>query len=161
MTAIQYCLLPATSKPLLNKFYRAHRSSMRASGGAVLWAVKHIDIIAGLSLTRIGEGHWLTGLFVAPQWRSQGIAAGLMRCAMESLQGPVWLFCHPQLEEFYARSGFTLAPQLPPPLAEKLARYSRFKPLLAMVLTPAAAQLQGSSATRGSAFEELKIMPNR
>ncbi len=141
MTAIQYCQLPAAGKPLLNKFYRAHRSSMRASGGAVLWAVKHIDIIAGLSLTPVSNGHWLTGLFVSPAWRDQGIAAGLLRCAMEGLQGPVWLFCHPQLEPFYARAGFTLAPRLPPPLADKLTRYSRFKPLLAMVCIPAAGEL--------------------
>jgi hypothetical protein len=145
MTAIQYCQLPAAGKPLLNKFYRAHRSSMRASGGSVLWAVKHIDIIAGLSLTRVGDGHWLTGLFVSPDWRNQGIAAELLRSAMQGLDGPVWLFCHPQLEAFYARSGFTPAAKLPPPLAEKLTRYSRFEPLLAMVCMPVAGAL---TATR-------------
>lgn len=132
MPELQITPLPETLRPLLDKFYRAHRSPMRSSSEACLWVARQGDIIGGLCLTAVGQGYWLTGLFVAPQWRGQKVAARLVEQAVESLDGPVWLFCHPDLQGFYKGLGFTPNPTLPPTLQERLARYSRSKPLVAL-----------------------------
>ncbi|MGE8413117.1 MAG: GNAT family N-acetyltransferase [Pseudomonas sp.] len=120
------------SRPLLNKFYRQHRSPMRASGDGLLWVVRDSEIVAGMSLTPVARGYWLTGLYVAPKLRGQGLARRLLEDARHELEGPVWLFCHPELVTLYRHLGFAADPQLPQPLVERLARYQRSKPLLAM-----------------------------
>ncbi len=129
-----YCIsqLADASRPLLNKFYRQHRSSMRASSDGLLWVVRDSEIVAGMSQTPVAHGHWLTGLYVAPALRGQGLARRLLEGAGQELEGPVWLFCHPDLAPLYRHLGFTADPQLPQPLVERLARYQRSKPLLAM-----------------------------
>ena len=132
MSEIEICLLPPLCQPLLDKFYRAHRSPMRSSGAAQMWVARQQEIIGALRLTPVAEGRWLTGLFVAPQWRGQAIARRLIVNALEELHGPVWLFCHPDLVGFYEQSGFASETDLPPMLADKLARYQRTKDLVAM-----------------------------
>jgi len=132
MPSLQIGPLDEASRPLLNKFYRQHRSSMRASTEGQLWVVKQSEVIAGMSLTPVAQGHWLTGLFVAPSHRGRGLAAQLVQRARQVVPGPLWLFCHPDLETLYQRMSFTRAPHLPAALAERLARYQRSKPLLAM-----------------------------
>lgn len=105
---------------------------MRAASDAELWVARAPGIIAGLSLSAVGEGFWLTGLFVAPQRRNQGVAARLVETALAQVDGPVWLFCHPDLMPFYQRLGFDLAQQLPEALASRLLRYQRNKRLVAL-----------------------------
>lgn len=105
---------------------------MRAASDAELWVARDPGIIAGLSLSAVGEGFWLTGLFVAPQRRNQGVAARLVEAALAQVDGPVWLFCHPDLTPFYQRLGFDLAQQLPEALASRLLRYQRNKRLVAL-----------------------------
>ena len=124
--------LPDLSRPLLDKFYKAHRSPMRGNAEAQAWIVHEVEIIAALSMTAVEGGHWLTGLFVAPHWRGQSVARQLIDAAVTDCGGTVWLFCHPELTTFYARLNFTAARELPDALAEKLARYSRTKPLVAL-----------------------------
>lgn len=131
-----YAKLPETLRPLLNKFYRAHNSPMRAASDGQLWVARQGEIIGGLSLTPVALGHWLTGLFVAPSRRGQGIAAQLVQQALGDCNGPVWLFCHPDLRGLYERLGFHCDPALPQPLAERLARYSRSKPMIALGIDP-------------------------
>lgn len=134
MSSLQISLLAEASRPLLNKFYRQHQSPMRASSEGQLWVLKDGEIIAGMSLSKVAQGHWLTGLFVAPACRGQGLAAQLVARALGEVAGPVWLFCHPDLQRLYQRMGFALTDQLPQPLAERLARYRRNKALLAMAI---------------------------
>jgi GNAT superfamily N-acetyltransferase len=86
----------------------------------------------------VAGGHWLTGLFVDPRCREQGIAATLIAHAIKHLEEPVWLFCHPDLRGFYERRGFTFDPPLPYAMAERLSRYARSKPMIAMGLEPRA-----------------------
>jgi len=133
MPDIEFSILPPDCLPLLDKFYREHRSNMRASSAARAWVARKQEIIGALSMTPVAGGHWLTGLFVAPQWRSQGVARQLMAHATGSLTEPVWLFCHPDLQGFYEASGFTPAGALPQSLGEKLMRYGRNKTLVALV----------------------------
>lgn len=119
--------------PLLDKFYRACRSPMRAANGAQAWVVRQPGIVAALCLTPVDDGgHWLTGVLVAPAERRQGLASRLIEHALAQTPGPAWLFCHPELVGFYRRLGFTPATQLPAPLAERLARYQRHKTLVAL-----------------------------
>lgn len=133
-----YLLLDDSLRPLLNKFYRAHQSPMRAGEGE-LWIAKQDTIIAGLSLTPVAQGHWLTGLFVAPSHRGQGIATTLVaRARAQKSPAPLWLFCHPDLQALYARMGFVAEPALPQALADRLARYRRSKNLIAMGMDPLA-----------------------
>lgn len=133
MPEIEYYLLPPVCQPLLDKFYRAHRSPMRTGAGAQPWVARQQEIIGALSLRPVSGGHWLTGLFVAPEVRGQGIAERLITRALQDVAAPVWLFCDPQLLTFYERSGFALTTDLPASLDEKLRRYSRTKDLIGMV----------------------------
>ena len=105
---------------------------MRAASDAQLWVARAPGIIAGLSLSPVGDGYWLTGLFVDPQQRNKGMAGRLIEAALEQANGPTWLFSHPDLVPFYQRLGFHMAGQLPESLASRLLRYQRSKRLVAL-----------------------------
>jgi GNAT superfamily N-acetyltransferase len=136
MPDLHFSLLAEPLHPLLNKFYRTHKSPMRAASGGQLWVAKHVEIVAGLSLTPVAQGHWLTGLFVDPACRGQRIATQLVERAVAHIDGSVWLFCHPDLQTFYEGVGFSIDPQLPRSLTDRLARYARSKPMIAMGIEP-------------------------
>jgi GNAT superfamily N-acetyltransferase len=138
MSEPHFGLLAPALRPLLDKFYRAHRSPMRAPAGAQAWVARRQDILAALCLSAVDGGHWLTGLLVAPAERRQGLSSRLLKQALAQTAGPVWLFCHPQLVDFYQRLGFAQTLQLPPSLAERLTRYQRHKQLVAMAHGPVA-----------------------
>jgi GNAT superfamily N-acetyltransferase len=133
MTDLHFRALPPQLQPLADKFYRAHRSPMRAGQAEQLWVAQRDEIVAALCLRPVAGGQWLTSLLVAPALRRQGLARQLIEQALEGCDEPVWLFCQPPLQAFYQRLGFTDCPLLPAPLAERLARYRRSKSLLAMV----------------------------
>ena len=120
--------------PLLNKFYRSHDSSMKAMKGGRLWVARDGEIVAGLCLSPVVGGQWLTGVFVDPAYRGQGLAARLILQAVDDVAGTVWLLCHPDLEGVYGRMGFTQDTVLPQSLSERLVRYKRNKPMIAMGL---------------------------
>jgi GNAT superfamily N-acetyltransferase len=120
--------------PLLNKFYRSHDSSMKAMKGGRLWVARDGEIVAGLCLSPVVGGQWLTGVFVDPAYRGQGLAARLILQAVDDVAGTVWLLCHPDLEGVYQRMGFTQDTRLPQSLSERWVRYKRNKPMIAMGL---------------------------
>ena len=120
--------------PLLNKFYRSHDSSMKAMKGGRLWVARDGEIVAGLCLSPVVGGQWLTGVFVDPAYRGQGLAARLILQAVDDVAGTVWLLCHPDLEGVYQRMGFTQDTHLPQSLSERWVRYKRNKPMIAMGL---------------------------
>ena len=120
--------------PLLNKFYRSHNSPMKAQKGGRLWVARDSEIVAGLCLTQVVDGQFLTGVFVDPAYRGQGLAARLIRQAVAEVDGTVWLLCHPDLEGLYQRIGFSQDTVLPQSLSERLVRYKRNKPMIAMGL---------------------------
>lgn len=150
--AMHYRLLPAQLKPLADKFYRSQRSPMRANAAAQLWVAQADDIIAALGLREVDNGLWLTGLLVTPTWRGQGIASQLLEQALQHQQAPVWLFCQPGLQPFYQRLGFTLDPDLPMPLQQRLQRYRSSKTLLAMGRLPLGTVASGHWALSGPPF---------
>jgi len=130
---MQYYPLPDLQRPLVDKFYRAHRSSMRGKGEATLWVAKDDEIVGALKLTPMAGGHWLTGVFVAPSRRKEGVARCLINAALGEVEGPVWLFCDPELTGFYQRLGFVAAEHLPAELTSRLTRYGQTKTLIALV----------------------------
>ncbi len=136
MHSTRYSRLDESLWPLMNKFYRAHQSSMKAVRDAQLWVARREEIIAALCLRPVAGGHWLTGLFVDPACREQGVAAALIAEAVKGLDLPVWLFCHPDLRGFYEHRGFTFDPSMPYAMVERLSRYARSKPMIAMGLEP-------------------------
>ncbi len=133
MPALDYQPLPSPLVPLLIRFYRSHNSRNRVHPDAKCWVARRSEIHAGLCLTPVEQGHFLTGLLVAPPERNRGIGARLVREALASVEGPVWLFCQPRLREFYARLGFFPTERLPETLADRLARYQRTKTLIALL----------------------------
>lgn len=134
--AMHYRLLPSSHKPLADKFYRSQRSAMRATAGAQLWVAEDREIVAALCLQQVAHGHWLTSLLVDTRWRGQGVARQLIAAALADCATPIWLFCHPQLSDFYLRQNFAPCTELPQPLAERLARYQRSKSLQAFLRAP-------------------------
>lgn len=124
--------LPAPLLPLVDEFYRAHRSPMRIDRQAQVWVAQHTAIVAALCLRPLAHGYWLSGLFVAPSQRGQGLARQLLEQALAQANEPVWLFCHPELHSFYASLGFMSCTSLPTALAERLSRYRRKKNLIAL-----------------------------
>lgn len=136
---MHYRQLPAALKPLADRFYRSQRPAMRATAGAQLWVAENPHIVAALCLHKVEHGHWLSSLLVAATLRRQGVARQLMATALADCTTPVWLFCDPQLRDFYLRLGFSPCSNLPQPLAERLTRYQRSKSLLALSRSPCAA----------------------
>ena len=130
--SLHYDLLAPDLWPLLNKFYREQRSPMRGDKAARAWVARADDIVAALNLTPVVGGHWLTGLLVAQALRGAGVARALVEHAVAAVEGPVWLFCDPELAGFYQRLGFVEHYDLPQSLAERLVRYQRNKALIAM-----------------------------
>lgn len=123
--------LPLQLRPLVDKFYRDHRSPMRSQSGDELWVAQSANqIVAALSLRPLAGGQWLTGLFVAPALRRQGVAAALLDHSLALHPEPVWLFCHPEQRGFYQRLGFVDCQRLPAELDERLTRYQRTKSLI-------------------------------
>lgn len=118
---------------LLRKFYRSHNNPMRMTQQADAWVVRAPSIIAGVCLSPIVDGYWLTSLFTAPEHRQQGVASFLIRQLQVAYQGSqIWLFCHPDLRDFYSSLGFKQTQDLPESLSDRLARYQQHKSLIAM-----------------------------
>lgn len=128
----EFRTLAGVQRTLLDKFYRTHGSRMKVSALATCWVAGRTEIKAGLCLTAIENGHWLTGLLVASEQRGQGLASALVRHAISTVDGSVWLFCKPELEPFYQRLGFTACTRMPEILMQRLERYRRTKRLIAM-----------------------------
>ena len=125
--------LPENQHTLLRKFYRNHNSPMRITQQAEVWVVRAPSIIAGVCLSPVADGYWLTSLFTADKYRQLGAARLLIKQVQATYQGaPIWLFCHPDLISFYNKLGFEQTGCLPESLQDRLTRYQQHKALIAM-----------------------------
>jgi len=147
MPTLTFVQLPHLQRRLLDHFYRQHGSRMRAAGEGEQWVARAGEMIAGMNLITVAGGRWLTGLFVAPDWRGQRVAARLIEAGLQGSAGPTWLFCEPPLAPFYERLGFSITEQLPEALASRLARYRRSKPLVALVRNQSSATSSPGNST--------------
>lgn len=132
MTAIRYQRLAPERLPLANKFYKGQRSPMRVGRSEQVWVAEQEEILAACCLKPVADGYWLTALLVAREQRRQGIAAQLLGQLRRHTTGPIWLFCAPELVDFYRRLGFLPCHDLPAELTERLRRYQQKQPLLAL-----------------------------
>lgn len=132
MSLIRYQRLASELLPLANKFYKSQRSPMRVGRSEEVWVAQQVDIIAACCLKPVADGNWLTALLVAREQRQQGIASQLLSELRAHSQGPTWLFCAPELLDFYRRQGFAPCDDLPAKLTERLLRYQRKQHLLAL-----------------------------
>lgn len=135
--------LPENQHTLLRKFYRSHNSSMRITQQAEVWVVRAPSIIAGVCLSPVNDGYWLTSLLTADKYRQKGVAHLLIKQVQVAYQGaPIWLFCHPELISFYSKLGFEQTQYLPESLHDRLTRYQQHKALIAMHYTTPNAPMQ-------------------
>lgn len=119
---------------LLRKFYRNHKSSMKITQNSEAWVVRTPAIVAGVCLSPITGGYWLTSLYTAPQYRRLGVASLLIKHLQTTYhESPIWLFCHPNLKNFYHSLNFKETQHLPSFLSQRLTRYQQHKSLLAML----------------------------
>ncbi|MBP8185908.1 MAG: GNAT family N-acetyltransferase [Pseudomonas sp.] len=133
MPTVVYQRLDSALLPLANKFYKSQGSNMRAARNEQVWVAQAAEIIAACCLKPQDHGHWLTALLVAQAQRQQGIASALLHTLRRDTAGPIWLFCRPDLFEFYQRQGFQPATDLPQALAHRLQRYQQKQALQALV----------------------------
>lgn len=132
-TKISVHHLAKNQHTLLRKFYRSNNSPMRITQQAEVWVVRNPAVIAGVCLSPVANGFWLTSLFTAPEKRQQGVAGFLIKQLQVFYLGqPIWLFCHPQLASFYRKLGFKQTQQLPETLRSRLTRYQKHKTLIAL-----------------------------
>ncbi|TVP92267.1 MAG: N-acetyltransferase [Pseudomonadaceae bacterium] len=127
--------LPSIEHPLVNRFYKAQGSKMRARGQHQVWVLRDPDICCALCLEPVAEGFWLTSLCTALERRQQGLARQLLQACLTAGNRPVWLFCSPEVAPLYQACGFKFTEQLPHALGQRLQRYQRHKRLLAMQCT--------------------------
>lgn len=134
-TSILCQLLPANEHALANAFYRRHGSSMKVRAMHRIWTAGAPEILACTCLQAVSGsgGHWLTSLFVDPDFRHRGFAGCLLEHVRSRVEGPIWLFCRPELSSLYQRHGYQPSSELPQSLSAKLARYQREKTLIAML----------------------------
>src|SRR5690606_24779896 len=93
--------------PLLDKFYRAQRSPMRIGRAERAWVARSGgEVVAGVCLTPVAHGYWLTGLLVAPAYRNGGLATALLGRLRAQVSGPDGQLWHPDLQEIYQESDF-------------------------------------------------------
>lgn len=135
-TSISVQRLAKIQHGLLRKFYRSHRSPMGITQHAEVWVVRAPAIIAGVCLSPVSNGFWLTSLYTAPKHRQQGIASLLIQHIKSTYpDAPIWLFCHPKLQGFYQSLNFSETQELPEALQDRFNRYQQSKALIAMVDT--------------------------
>lgn len=126
-------LLPAIMTPLVNKFYDAHKARGRAAKHDKVWVVKESsDIIAACRFQPV-DGNWLlVGVYVASQYRNQGIAKTLIKTAINQFRAQqqqqikqiIYTFAYCHLSDFYLSLGFqSNPPALPSELASRLSSY--------------------------------------
>jgi GNAT superfamily N-acetyltransferase len=85
MPSTQYTRLDEPLWPLMNKFYRAHQSSMKAVRDAQLWVARRDEIVGHCAAAGVRRA-LADGLFVDPACREQGIAAALIAAAVKDAE---------------------------------------------------------------------------
>ncbi|MFO7703744.1 MAG: GNAT family N-acetyltransferase [Halopseudomonas sp.] len=134
-TDSSFRLLPPSMHTQATAFYRLHGSPMKVRSTHQVWVLGAPAITACVCTQAVvsREGHWLTSLFVDPALRKRGLAGQLLDQVRLVVDGPIWLFCRPELSRVYHRHGYYTAKQMPESLTSKLQRYRREKQLIALV----------------------------
>ncbi len=117
--------LPPIAFPLASKFYKLHKKG-KVSGSDIVWVSRdsgHIIAAARLSLV-LPHYRLLTGVFVAPEYRKQGVARDLLQSTCDEPQF-IYTFSLQHLQPFYQQLNFELIAldNLPCELAQMFIAY--------------------------------------
>ena len=115
--------LEQIATPLVNKFYQAHNVRGRANKQDAVWVVKSPVIIAACRIQNRAGALFLSTLFVAEQYRGQGIAKQIILEVLSQQNQPIFTFAYAHLETFYRAVQFSCADALPDELACMLNAY--------------------------------------
>lgn len=110
----------------MNKFYSNEKSRAKASSHDTVWVAKdHHNIIAATRITPLPGNHQLlTSVYVASDYRKQGIAYNLVKQCCEA-NGTIYTFSFGPLVNLYQQLGFKVLEQkqLPCELAQRFTAY--------------------------------------
>ena len=112
--------------PLASKFYRQHNNKSKVSGSDIVWVTRYNnDIVAASRLSLVLPNYrLLTNVFVASDYRKQGIAQQLLQhLCDESLL--TYTFSLQHLQKLYQQVGFQVVrpDELPCELAQMFVAY--------------------------------------
>lgn len=99
--------LESIKTPLVNKFYTQHKARGRANKQDQIWVAYHNNnMIAACRLQNKVSFLFLSTVFVAPAYRSKGVATTLLRTLLNEQAEPVYTFAYQSLTDFYHTLGF-------------------------------------------------------
>ncbi|WP_022946330.1 GNAT family N-acetyltransferase [Pseudoalteromonas ruthenica] len=126
MSDVDVQRLADIATPLVNKFYQAYGARGRASKADQVWVARaDSGIIGAARLLHLSEDLLLVGVFIAPQWRQQGVARELISTVCQHQKQPVFSFIYAHLAAFYLSLGFQPEPDLPDELQQRFNAYQR------------------------------------
>jgi N-acetylglutamate synthase-like GNAT family acetyltransferase len=109
---VTYCEAQEQTFYQLKHFLKQHGQAAAGKGDRNFIALhqqQHIIGCARLIALDESRAFWLRGLFVAPDWRHQGIASQLLKFIHhQTQQAGVFAFAEPHLEPFYQQAGYRL-----------------------------------------------------
>lgn len=105
----------------LEDFYKANDWDDANVGGGVAFIARDGSIVGAMRLVELGpEAVVVDHVLVAEDRRGKGIGESLMKAAMNSRGGKLFLSCHEPRIPFYERLGFRVLPvdEFPEPAVE-------------------------------------------
>jgi len=109
--------LESVKTPLINKFYTLYKVRGRANKQDQLWvAYDNHTMIAACRLQHKPTFLFLSTVFVAPEYRSTGVATKLLSTLLNQQADAVYTFAYQHITDFYQSLGFnqvlTYTPEL-------------------------------------------------
>ncbi|MBQ4832864.1 GNAT family N-acetyltransferase [Pseudoalteromonas sp. MMG010] len=93
--------------PLVNKFYANYSVRGRAKKHDDVWVVYHnFEIVAACRIQNKSDFLFLSTVFVAPDYRLQGLAKKLLSSVLLHYSDVIYTFAYTPLIHFYTELGF-------------------------------------------------------
>ncbi|MCF2857977.1 GNAT family N-acetyltransferase [Pseudoalteromonas sp. SMS1] len=126
MTLHCYCL-PAIQTPLANKFFQTHKVRGRATKQDQVWVVKQVDLIAACRVQNVDHHAFLSTVFVATDFRGQGVAKMMLKQVVEHNIHGIYTFAYRDVVPLYLQLDFECvdAHSLSNTLQRKFASYTQ------------------------------------
>ncbi len=137
MTNIRFHPLEPLRFPLINRLYKAHYPAGKAKKDEVIWiGENNTGIQCCVRFKQFDSYQLLTGMFVLPTMRGQGLGLALAdACVPQFKTKTCFCFAFSHLENFYHQAHFKTIEdnELPEPLQSRIKRYRQSgKNLIAM-----------------------------
>ncbi|AQQ00236.1 GNAT family N-acetyltransferase [Pseudoalteromonas aliena] len=100
-------VLDRIKTPLVNKFYDQYSVKGRANKQDQLWVVYYkAEIVAACRLQNKDDFLFLSTVFVAPEYRSKGLAKLLISTLLKRQNKTIYTFAYKNLADLYHSIGF-------------------------------------------------------